>query len=75
MIKSLVVPKFVYLLTSLPSPTKNSFHQTETIFYSFIWGNKRDKIARKILINTIENGGLKMIDIRTFDKVLKISWV
>ena len=76
MIKSLAVrPKFVHLLTSLPSPTNKSFHQIETIFYSFIWGNKRDKIARKILINMIENGGLKMIDIRTFDKALKISWV
>ena len=65
-IKSLALPKFVHLLTCLPSPTSNSFHQIETIFYSFIWGNKRDKIERKILINTIENGGLKLIDIRTF---------
>ena len=74
-IKSLAVPKLVHLLTSLHSPTNNSFCQIETIFYSFIWGNKRDKIARKILINTIVNGGLKMIDIHTFDKALKISWV
>ena len=74
-IKSLAVPKFIHLLTSLPSPTNSSFHQIETILYSFIWGNKRDKIARKILKITIENGGLKLIDIRMFDKTLKISWV
>lgn len=74
-IKSLAVPKIVHLLSSLPSPDNNSFHQMETLFYSFIWSNKRDKIARKTIINTKENGGLKMIDIRTFDKALKISWV
>ena len=69
------MPKLVHLLSSLPSPDNNSFRQIETLFYSFIWNNKRDKIARKTKINTVENGGLKMIDIRTFDKALKISWV
>ena len=37
-------------------------------FYKFIWNGKRDKVARKTLINTIENGGLKMIDIVSFAK-------
>ena len=31
-------------------------------------------IARKIIINDIEKGGLKMADIRSFAKALKISW-
>ena len=74
-IKSLAVPKIVHLLSSLPSRNNNFFRQIETLFYSFIWNNKRDKIARKTIINTVENGGLKMIDICTFDKALKISWV
>jgi len=43
--------------------------------FSFIWGGKGDKIARKIIINDIEEGGLKMTDIRSFAKALKISWI
>ena len=63
------------LLSTLPPPNNNSFHQIETLLYSFIWSKKRDKIARKTIINTVKNGGLIMIDIRTFDKALKISWL
>ena len=51
------------------------FKELETLFFSFIWGGKGDKIARKIIINDKENGGLKMTDIRSFAKALKISWI
>ena len=38
-------------------------------------GGKGDKIARKTIIDDIEDGGLKMTDIRSFAKALKISWI
>ena len=67
MIKSLAVPKTVHLVITLPSLDNNCFHLIETLFfYSFIW-------KRKTMINTVENGGLKIIGIRTFDKALKVS--
>ena len=75
-IKSLAISKFVHLFTTLPTPN-DSFFKLETLF-SFIWGGKGDKIARKIIINDIENGELKMINIRSFAslaKALKISWI
>ena len=71
-IKSLAVSKFVLLLTTLPSPNDPFLKELETLFFSFIWGGKCDKIARKT-INDIEDGGLKMTDIRSFAKALKIS--
>ena len=74
-IKSLAVSKLVHLLTTLPSPNDLSLKELETLFFSFIWGGKRDKIARKTIINDIEDGGLKMTDIRSFAKALKISWI
>ena len=74
-IKSLAVSKLVHLLTTLPTPDDIFVKELETLFFSFIWGGKGDKIARKTIINDIEDGGLKMTDIRSFAKALKISWV
>ena len=59
-IKSLAISKYVHLFTTLPIPNDSCFKELETFFFSFIWGGKGDKIARKIIINDIENGGLKM---------------
>ena len=74
-IKSLAISKFVHLFTTLPTPNDSFLKELETLIFSFIWGGKGDKIARKIIINDIENGGLKMTDIRSFAKALKISWI
>ena len=73
--KSLAAPKFAHLLTALPTPNDPFLKNLETLFFSFIWGGKRDKIARKTIINEIEDGGLKMTDIQSFAKALKISWI
>ena len=73
--KALAIPKLVHLFLSLPTPDDCLSKEIESILYNFIWNGKREKVARKTLINTIENGGLKMIDIVSFAKALKISWV
>ena len=65
----------VHLFTTLPAPNDSFLKELETLFFSFIWDEKGDKIARKIIINDIENGGFKMTDIRSFAKALKISWI
>ena len=40
----------------------------------FLWKYNRDKIARKVVINVICNGGLNMIDFRIFCMSLKAVW-
>lgn len=72
-IKSLSVSKFVHLFTTLPTPNEVFLKELETLFYFFICGGKGDKVARKIIINDVKDGGLKMTDIRSFLKALKIS--
>jgi hypothetical protein len=47
----------------------------ETLFYSFIWDGKPDRIKRKTLIGDIEKGGLKMFDIEIVDACAKLFWV
>lgn len=37
--------------------------ELEMFFFLFIWSGKCDKVVRKMIINDVENGGLKMIDI------------
>ena len=74
-IKSFALPKLIYVLSSLQSPPADTIKRIETIMYKFIWDGKPDKIKREILIQDYGKGGLKMIDIKTFIKALKISWI
>ena len=45
------------------------------IAYKFLWNNKPEKIRRKTIIADYENGGLKMLDINSFLKAQKATWV
>ena len=45
------------------------------MFYAFLWNGKGDKVKRKIMINDYTNGGLKMLDIASFNKALKVVWI
>ena len=44
-------------------------------FYHFLWDGKPDKIKRNFLINEYSDGGLKMIDLFSFNKSLKTIWI
>ena len=43
-------------------------------FFSFVWKYKRDKICRKVHVNELENGGMKMIDFKSFCLAMKAVW-
>ena len=45
------------------------------MFYKFLWDGKEDKKKRSIMISDYENGGLRMLDLNSFNKALKLSWV
>ena len=74
-IKSLTLSKFVHLFISLPDPPKEVFKQLERMFYNFIWNNGPDRIKRKILIKNLAAGGLRMVQLCSFTKALKITWL
>ena len=73
-IKSLAVSQIVYLLSSLPSHQK-IVHEINSILYDFLWNSKGDKIKRTEIINDYDKGGIKMIDIQSFNASLKKKWV
>ena len=60
-IKSLIIPKFLSK-AALISVTDDLVKEINKLIYRFIWMGT-DKIKRCALINDIEDGGLKMLDI------------
>ena len=70
-LKSLVVFQIVYLLSSSPGVIK----EINCLLYDFLWDSKGDKIKRTEMINEYNKGGLKMIDLQSFNESLKIKWI
>lgn len=57
-----------FILTPLAT-NRRFISQINNIFYSFLWNNKGDKIKRTILINSYDHGGLKMVDLASFNNL------
>ena len=60
LIKSLLIPKFVYVSSLIPTP-QEFVSQLNQLLFQFLW-NGPDKVTRRSAINEYSNGGLKMID-------------
>ena len=73
-LKSLAVSQIVYVLSSLPTP-QGLIQEINVLLYDFLWDSKSDKIKRTEMINSYSKGGLKMIDIQSFNQSLKMKWV
>ena len=72
-IKSLIIPKFVYISSLLPVP-KEIVKEFNQMIFKFLW-NGTDKVTRLSTINEYENGGLKMIDLESMIKSLRLAWL
>ena len=47
----------------------------ENLLINFIWKNKRYEVSKDTLYRDIKEGGLNMINIREFEKALKLTWI
>ena len=75
-IKTFVLSKLIYALSSLPTPSKFVLNQIEKkTMYAFIWDNNPEKVKRDTLIQEYEMGGMKIVDMEKFIQSLKISWI
>ncbi|KAL9988158.1 hypothetical protein ACROYT_G002566 [Oculina patagonica] len=72
-VKSFAIPKFMSK-ASLIHVSKDLIQAVNKELYSFIWKGK-DKVKRLALINCIENGGLKMLDIESMVLAQRIMCV
>ena len=62
-----------YVFPVLPTP-QDFIKQLNTIIYNFLW-NGLDKIARAATINDIKFGWLRLIDLETSMKSLRLAWL
>ena len=74
-VKTILLSKLVHLFIALPNPSNKLIKELERMFFSFVWGHKKDKIKRTKLIETFSEDGLKMIHIDSFIKRMKLTWL
>ena len=72
-IKSLVLPKITFLLSSIyvPNDILDKIHK---ILFDFLWRYKTPKIKKETITGLIEDGGLKMVDIHKINIAAKCCW-
>ena len=73
-IKSLLLPKITHLLIALPNPDLNILNEINDVLYDFLW-NGQAKIKQSVVIKQYFEGGLKVINIKTYAEALKLTWI
>ena len=75
MIKSFLIPKFVYACSVLPTP-KELIKPLNKLLFKFLWKGT-DKVKRVSVINEYdhEEGGLRMIDLECMVKSIRLAWL
>ena len=74
-IKTFLLSQLNHLFTSLPNPSNETVTEISRMLFNFLWDGKTDKVARDVTILNYNQGGLKMLDIATIIKSLKITWI
>ena len=74
-VKTLALSKLSHLPLVLPDLNSVQLKQLENIIFSFLWGNKPDKVSRDHSKLSEKAGGLGVIDIKCFWQALKFSWI
>ena len=72
--KSLGISQILYNASVLETP-KQVIKTINKLLFNFIWKSKIDKVKRNTIIGNFDDGGLKMVDIESQIKALKIMWV
>jgi hypothetical protein len=73
-IKSLIIPKFIYLLQSI-SISEKHIKKINAMVYNFLWDGKQEKIRRNTLSGNKLKGGIQIPDIEITSKTLKVKWI
>jgi hypothetical protein len=74
-VKTLILPKIIHILSVLPSPGRSFINKLNEIISQFIWRRKKGKINRNLLAQNTALGGLKLTHLQSQIDSLKIRWV
>jgi hypothetical protein len=73
-INTLAISSLVYISSVIHTPDI-VIKEVKNLIVDFMWDGKTTKIAYDVLIQTILDGGLKLVDFESKVKALKVSWV
>ena len=79
-IKTFLISQFIYVMQSIGLPT-SVLQMLNTIIYKFLWkkkfNNKKafEKVKRKVIESSIEEGGLGMFNMVHLQKCMYVQWV
>ena len=71
--KSLIVSQLAYLCACVKVP-KHDITAIQSKIMRFLWRGRPPKVAKRILCQSIENGGLNAIDLVAFCSGLRLAW-
>lgn len=74
-LKTLIMSRITHLLLMVPDPPSEFLKEINTLFFSFLWNKKPDKLRRNTVKGNLEEGGLGMVDIFAVCKSLKVTWI
>ena len=74
LLKTKVMPIFLYIGSIVYVP-EDVLIEIEKLFYDFIWPKGKHHVKKDVLIQDIEEGGLRMPDVTSMLKALKLKWL
>ena len=72
-INSLLLPKLIYIATMFAVP-EEVIKDINRIVFKFLWRGQV-RVVRTAMINSYENGGLRVLDFETLVKSVRLSWL
>jgi hypothetical protein len=73
-VNTLLISQLLYVCSVLEPPDW-AIQKFKKMIMDIIWNNKKPKVKYKCLISTISDGGLKLQDIDSKVKALKLRWI
>ena len=73
-IKTFALSKFTYLASDIHIPD-NIIQQIDKIIFSFLWNKGNGIVKKSSIIGDIDEGGLRMVNVKSFFAAQKIKWI
>ena len=73
-LKSLIMPHVLHVASVLYR-SKDVIKKIVTMFFNFLWSNRKHGVSKATMVQPIEYGGLKLICIASMIKSCKVIWV
>jgi hypothetical protein len=73
-VKTFGISQMLYLSAVLKTP-EWVLKEMENVVYEFLWSGRQHKVKTKMVIQEYKDGGFKMCDFVSMDKIQKLKWI